>query len=56
MEYAEGTQVKDTDNSAVGVAGEVGGIVRFGRFCITVGYHTVNFKYHEATGGIGIVF
>lgn len=56
VEYAEGTQVKDVDNSAVGVAGELGGIVRFGRFCITVGYHTVNFKYHEATGGIGIVF
>ena len=55
-EYAEGTQVKDIDNSATGVAGELGGILRFGKFCISAGFHTVNFKYHEATAGLGFVF
>lgn len=55
-EYAEGTQVKDMDNSATGVAGELGGILRFGKFCISAGFHTVNFKYHEATAGLGFVF
>ena len=55
-EYDEGTQVKDIDNSATGVAGELGGILRFGKFCISAGFHTVNFKYHEATAGLGFVF
>ncbi|MFR8552613.1 MAG: hypothetical protein ACLVEU_03105 [Bacteroides cellulosilyticus] len=43
-------------NSATGVAGELGGILRFGKFCISAGFHTVNFKYHEATAGVGFVF
>jgi len=55
-EYAEGTEVKDTDKSAIGVAAELGGIVTFGKFCVSLGYHTVNFKYHEVTGGIGLIF
>lgn len=55
-EYAEGTQVKDIDKSATGAAVELGGIVTFGQFCVSVGYHTVNFKYHEVTGGIGLIF
>ena len=41
---------------AIGVAGELGGILRFGKFCISAGFHTVNFKYHEVTGGLGFVF
>ena len=56
VEYAAGTEVKDADNSATGVAAEAGGILRFGKFLLSAGYHTVNGKYHEVTGGIGLVF
>ena len=55
-EYEAGTTVKDTDNSPTGAAIEVGGILRFGKFLISAGYHTVNGAYHEVTGGIGLVF
>lgn len=47
--------VKNTDHSADGLAFEFGGIVRMGVFALTAGYHTVNFKYHEASVGIGVI-
>lgn len=52
----EGVQVKDTDKSATGVAFELGGILRFNKFLISAGYHTVNAKYHEVSAGIGMIF
>lgn len=51
-----GVQVKDTDKSPSGVAFELGGILRFNKFLISAGYHTVNAKYHEASVGIGMIF
>jgi hypothetical protein len=56
QEYAAGTQVKDVPKSPTGVAAELGGILKMGKFCFTAGYHTVNAKYHEASVGLGIIF
>jgi hypothetical protein len=56
VEYAAGTQVKDTDNSVTGAAAEIGALLTFGKFCLSVGGHTVGFKYHELSAGIGIKF
>ena len=39
-----------------GVAAELGVIGRLGKFALSVGFHTVNFKHHEAAVGIGIMF
>lgn len=55
-ETIDGELVKNTDHSATGVAGEIGAIGRFGKFALSVGYQTVNFKYHEASLGIGFMF
>ena len=55
-ETVEGELVKNTDHSAVGVAAELGVIGRLGKFALSVGFHTVNFKHHEVTGGVGIIF
>ena len=52
----EGVQVKDTSKSPTGVAFELGGILRFNKFLISAGYHTVNAKYHEVSAGIGMIF
>lgn len=52
----EGVQVKDTDKSPAGVAFELGGILRFNKFVISAGYHTVNAQYHEVSAGIGMIF
>lgn len=52
----EGIQVKDTSKSPTGVAFELGGILRFNKFLISAGYHTVNAKYHEVSAGIGMIF
>lgn len=52
----EGIQVKDTSKSPTGVAFELGGILRFNKFLISAGYHTVNAKYHEISAGIGMIF
>lgn len=52
----EGVQVKDTDKSSTGFALELGGILRFNKFLISAGYHTVNAKYHEVSAGIGVMF
>ena len=53
-ETVEGELVKNTDHSAVGVAAELGVIGRLGKFALSVGF--VNFKHHEVTVGVGIIF
>ena len=55
-ETVEGELVKNTDHSAGGVAAELGVIGRLGKFALSVGFHTVNFKHHEVTVGVGIIF
>lgn len=55
-ETVEGELVKNTDHSAVGVAAELGAIGRLGKFALSVGFHTVNFKHHEVAIGVGIIF
>ena len=55
-ETVEGELVKNTDHSAVGVGAELGVIGRLGKFALSVGFHTVNFKHHEVTVGVGIIF
>lgn len=55
-ETIDGELVKNTDHSATGVAAEVGAIGRLGQFAISVGFQTVNFKYHELSAGIGFFF
>ena len=55
-ETVEGELVKNTDHSAVGVAAELGVIGRLGKFALSVGFHTVNFKHLEVTVGVGIIF
>ena len=55
-ETVEGELVKNTDHSAVGAAAELGVIGRLGKFALSVGFHTVNFKHHEVTVGVGIIF
>lgn len=55
-ETIDGELVKNTDHSASGIAGEIGAIGRFGKFALSAGYQTVNFKYHEASLGIGFMF
>ena len=55
-ETVEGELVKNTDHSAVGAAAELGVIGRLGKFDLSVGFHTVNFKHHEVTVGVGIIF
>ena len=52
----EGMQVKDIDKSSTGFAAEIGGILRFNKFLISAGYHTVGGKYHEVSAGIGMIF
>ena len=48
--------VKNTAHSATGVAAELGAIGRLGQFAVSVGFQTVNFKYHELSAGIGFFF
>lgn len=55
-ETVEGELVKNTDHSAVGAAAELGVIGRLGKFALSVGFHTVNFKHHEVAVGVGIIF
>lgn len=52
----KGMQVKDIDKSSSGFAAELGAILRFNKFLISAGYHTVNAKYHEVSAGIGMIF
>ena len=55
-ETEEGESVKDKDKSPSGVAAEAGVFLRFNKFLVSAGYHTVNGKHHEATAGIGLFF
>lgn len=55
-ETIDGELVKNTDHSATGVAAELGAIGRLGQFAVSVGFQTVNFKYHELNAGIGFFF
>ena len=43
-------------DTATGVAAELGAIGRLGQFAVSVGFQTVNFKYHELSAGIGFFF
>lgn len=55
-ETIDGELVKNTDHSTTGVAAELGAIGRLGQFAVSVGFQTVNFKYHELSAGIGFFF
>ena len=55
-ETIDGDLVKNTDHSPTGVAAELGAIGRLGQFAVSVGFQTVNFKYHELSAGIGFFF
>lgn len=47
---------KNTDHSPTGVAAELGAILRMKGVALSVGYNTINFKYHQITAGIGLIF
>lgn len=55
-ETVDGLWAKNTDHSATGAAAEAGGILRLGKFALSLGFHTVGFKHHEVTGGLGLLF
>lgn len=55
-ETVKGELVKNTEHSATGVAAEIGAIGHFGKFAVSVGCQTVNFKYMELSAGIGFLF
>lgn len=55
-ETVEDELVKNTDHSATGVAAEIGAIGRLGKFAVSVGCQTVNFKYMELNAGVGFFF
>lgn len=55
-ETVEDELVKNADHSATGVAAEIGAIGRFGKFAVSVGCQTVNFKYTELSAGVGFFF
>lgn len=48
--------IENSDHSAKGIAAEIGVIGRFGSFAVSMSYHTVSFKYHEAAIGLGLFF
>jgi opacity protein-like surface antigen len=52
----DGEWVKNKDHSASGIAAEFGGILRFGKVGVSLGYQTISFKYHEASLGVGLFF
>lgn len=55
-ETVEGELVKNSDHSATGLAAELGAIGRFGKFAVSLGIQTVNFKYMELGVGVGAFF
>lgn len=55
-ETVDGELVKDIDRSTTGVVGELGAILTIGKFAVSAGYHTINFKHHELGAGVGIIF
>lgn len=52
----DGKWAENTDHSAKGVAAELGAICRMGSFAVSLGYQTVNGKYHEGSIGVGVFF
>ena len=55
-ETVEEELVKNTDHSATGIAAEIGAIARLGKFAVSMGCQTVNFKYLELSAGVGFFF
>lgn len=55
-ETVDGRWAKNTDHSATGVAADLGGVLRLGKFAVTLGFHTVNLKHNEVAAGVGILF
>ena len=47
---------KNTDHSPTGVAAELGAILRLKGIALSVGFNTINFKYHQVTAGLGLIF
>ena len=47
---------KNTDHSPTGVAAELGAILRLKGIALSVGFNTINFKYHQITAGLGLIF
>lgn len=55
-EMNDGTKVENKDHSANGLAAELGVIGQYKRFALSLGVHTINFKYAEMSVGIGYMF
>ena len=55
-ETVEGEWVKNIDHSASGLAAEIGLIGQYKGMALSLGAHTVNFKYMELSVGIGFIF
>ena len=55
-ETVEGEWVKNIDHSASGIAAEIGLIGKFKGCALSLGVHTINFKYMELSAGIGFFF
>ncbi|MBC8594751.1 PEGA domain-containing protein [Oscillospiraceae bacterium N12] len=55
-ETVDGELAKNIDHSASGIAAEIGAIGQYKKIALSVGFHTVNFKYNEISIGLGIMF
>ena len=55
-ETVEGEWVKNIDHSASGLAAEIGLIGKFKGCALSLGVHTINFKYMELSAGVGFFF
>ena len=55
-ETVEGEWVKNIDHSASGIAAEIGLIGKFKGCALSLGVHTINFKYMELSAGVGFFF
>ena len=55
-ETVGGEWAKNTDHSASGIAAEIGAIGRYKSLAISLGCQSINFKYLEASVGIGFFF
>lgn len=56
VELVDSRWAKMKSSSADGIAAEAGCILRLGSFGVSLGYQTVDFKYHEGSLGIGVFF
>ena len=55
-ETVEGEWVKNIDHSASGIAAEIGLIGQYKGMELSLGVHTINFKYMELSAGVGFFF